>query len=499
MTAKLRTSISALSKSRYILGLQCPKALWLTTYQPELKDEVCEAQEAIFQSGADVGVLARDLFSSGVEIPYEGLTPAEQLERTRQALADGVKIIYEAAFRHNGLFVKVDLLRKGRKGWELHEVKGSTGLKEVYLNDIAVQYYVVTGAGLQVSTAGLVHINNQYVRQGDIEVKKLFAKQDLTAEIVARQPEVTKTVAGLQKMLACDMPAVGIGPHCSDPYGCPFFGHCWAHVPSPSVFDLRSYGKPRNLFSFYEKGQVRFEELPLHELGWRQRQQVEAHLGQELQVDTAGVHCFLETVQYPLSFLDFETTYLTPMPLFDGTWPYQQVPFQYSLHVINRKGGKVKHHALLADPDDGDPRTEFIEHLLADLPVEGTILAWNMTFEKQRLQELAAFSPEHAPAINRVIARLVDLIVPFRNRSVYDWRMEGSASLKAVLPALIPELSYDELEVTDGGAASAAWLRMMASEDAGEKERLRQALLDYCHLDTLAMVRILEWLRKRAS
>lgn len=197
---------------------------------------------------------------------------------------------------------------------------------------------------------------------------------------------------------------------------------------------------------------------------------------------------------YPISFLDFETTYLTPVPLFDGTRPYQQVPFQYSLHVLRKKGGKLTHSSWLADPDEGDPRPEFIENLLADLPGKGTILAWNMTFEKQRLQELAAFSTGHALAIAGVIDRLVDLIVPFRSQAVYDWRMAGSASLKSVLPALIPELSYNKLEVADGGAASAAWLRMMESEESDEKERLRQALLCYCELDTLAMVRILEWL-----
>jgi hypothetical protein len=362
-----------------------------------------------------------------------------------------------------------------------------------------VQHYVVTGAGLPLAYAGLVYINNQYVRQGPIEVQQLFARQDLTAEVGSRHEEVRNNVSKLPSMLSEEMPAVGIGQHCSDPYECAFAGHCWAHVPSPSVFDLRSYGKPKNLFSFYEKGQVRFEDLPLHELGWRQRQQVEAHLRQELQVEPAAITSFLSTLCYPLSFLDFETTYMTPVPLFDGTRPYQQVPFQYSLHVIRKEGGEMEHHAWLADPDDGDPRARFVDRLLIDLPDDGTILIWNMNFEIQRLWELAAHCSNHATEIAGVVARISDLIIPFRSRALYDWRMAGSASLKAVLPALLPELSYDELEVADGGAASAAWLQMMASDDPGEKVKWRDALLTYCHLDTLAMVRILEWLRVRAS
>ena len=490
MTTRLNTY---LSKSRYILGLQCPKALWLTTYQPELKDEVSAFQESVFQSGTDVGLLARDLFPGGVEIPYDGLTHTEQLTRTRQALADGVTSIYEAAFSHDGVFVKVDLLHRGEQGWELHEVKGSTKLKDVYRHDIAVQYHVVTGAGVPLTYAGLVHINNQYIRHGAIQVEELFARQDLTAETMDRQEEVRERVGVLRQMLAGDMPEIAIGPHCSDPYDCAFSGHCWAAVPSPSVFDLRSYGKP-DPFPFYEEGLVRFDELPLNRLGWRQRQQVEAHLGQQLLVNKAAVREFLGTLHYPLSFLDFETTYMTPVPLFDGTRPYQQVPFQYSLHVIREEGGEVEHYAWLAAADEDNPAAGLGATLLADLPGEGTILTWNMVFEKRILGELAIHCPDYASAIGGIIERITDLIIPFRSRAVYHWQMHGSASLKSVLPALIPELSYDDLDIADGGSAASAWLRMRESDDAAERETICRDLHIYCALDTLAMVRILEWL-----
>ncbi len=493
-----RTVNTFLSKSRFMLGLQCPKALWLNNYQPELKDEVSDSQDAVFQSGSDVGVLARDIFPGGVEIPYDGLTTTEQLARTRQLLDDGVTTLYEAAFSHNGVFVKVDLLHKGREGWELHEVKGSTGMKRVYLDDITVQYNVVTGAGVPLRYAGLVHVNNQYVRQGDIDVHQLFTKQDLTENVIDRQDEVRDRVAILQDMLTDEIPNVVIGPHCYNPYGCPFQGHCWAHVPSPSVFDLRSYGKP-DPFSFYEEGLVRYTELPLDRLGWRQRQQVEAHLNQSQTVDNVAVQKFLKTLTYPLAFLDFETTYMTPVPLFNGTRPYQQVPFQYSLHIIREDGGEVEHHAWLTAADEDNPSAGLLTSLLAALPEGGAIITWNKVFESHILGEMGERFRKLASQVKEVRERLVDLMVPFRNRDVYDWQMYGSASLKSVLPALIPELSYDGLEIADGGAAASAWLRMRETWDLAEREAISRKLLEYCHLDTLAMVRILEWLRERVG
>ncbi len=493
-----RTVNTFLSKSRFMLGLQCPKALWLNNYRPELKDEVSDSQDAVFQSGTDVGVLARDIFPGGVEIPFDGMTTTEQLARTRQLLDDGVTTLYEAAFSHDGVFVKVDLLHKGREGWELHEVKGSTGMKRVYLDDIAVQYHVVTGTGMPLSYAGLVHVNNQYVRLGGIDVQQLFTRQDLTENVAGRQDAVQDNVATLRSMLAEEMPNVGIGPHCSNPYGCPFQGHCWSHVPSPSVFDLRSYGKP-DPFSFYEEGLVRYTELPLNRLGWRQRQQVEAHLNQSQTVDNAAVGKFLGTLTYPLSFLDFETTYMTPMPLFNGTRPYQQVPFQYSLHIIRKEGGEVEHHAWLAAADEDNPAAGLLTSLLAALPESGAIITWNKVFESRILGEMGERFRKLAPHVTAVRERLVDLMVPFRNRDVYDWQMHGSASLKSVLPALIPELSYDGLEIADGGAAASAWLRMRETVDLVEREAINRNLLEYCHLDTLAMVRILEWLRERVG
>ena len=479
-----------LSKSLYVKGLQCHKALWLHKYQPELKDEVSESQQAVFDSGSDVGVLAQQLFPGGVEVPYDGLTHEEQIVRTQELIADGVKTIYEATFSFDSIFVKVDILHRGDNGWELYEVKSSTKLKDVYLSDIAVQYYVLHGCGHTPSKAALVHINNKYVRQGDIEVDKLFTILDVTGEVIAGQTELKANICAMRDMLQGDMPQIDIGSHCSDPYECSFNGYCWKHIPENSVFEFRGHGKP-NAFELYEHGIIKMEDVSPDQLGWRQKLQLDGLLSKEVHVDTKAVKDFLESLWYPLCFMDFETTFMTPVPQFDDARPYQQIPFQFSLHVVQEPGSEAIHHEFLAD-GSADPRREFVDKLLACLPPNACVLTWNQTFEKGRLNELADLFPERSREISTLLSNIRDLMSPFKAKSLYHWQFNGSYSIKAVLPALVPDLSYDLLEISNGEMASSAWMKMIQMDEAEERANLRQQLLKYCHLDTLAMIRILE-------
>lgn len=483
-----------LSKSLYIKGLQCHKALWLHKYQPELKDEVSESQQAVFDAGTDAGILAQNLFPGGIEVPYDGLTHEEQISMTQDLIAAGTTTIYEATFFHDNIFCKADILHKGQDGWELYEVKSSTSLKEVYLNDIAVQYRVLAGCEIRPVKSALVHINNRYVRQGDIDVQNLFTIADVTETVQEMQHEVQQNLAAMRDMLKNDLPCIDIGPYCTSPYDCAFIGHCWQHVPENSVFDFRGQGRP-DAFELYRKGIVKMEEVPHDLLGWRQKLQLDGILHQKNHVDADAVQGFIDSLRYPLCFMDFETTYLTPVPLFDGTRPYQQVPFQFSLHVINEAGAEARHHEFLAS-GSADPRRDFLDRLLALIPPSACILTWNQTFEEQRLRELAEAFPERSAGVQAVIANLRDLMVPFRNKAIYHWQLNGSYSIKAVLPALAPELSYDALEVSNGEMASSTWLRMIHTDDGKERDAFRRQLLEYCRLDTLAMVRILEKMRE---
>lgn len=482
-----------LSKSQFIRGMQCHKSLYLHKYHPELRDKLSASQEAVFQSGTDVGILAQSLFPGGVEVPYEGLTPAEQIERTRIEIEKGTTTIYEATFSHDGIFVKVDILRRGETGWELYEVKSSTEAKEVYRNDIAVQYYVLTSTGIQVSRAALVHIDKRYVRNGSIEVDKLFVINDLTPTVVEKQGVVIAELAQIREMLKNGLPSIDIGPHCSTPYDCDFKGHCWAHVPKNSVFSLG--GKGVDKFALYRKGIIRLEDVPLDILNRRQQIEAKAFQEQNNHIAADKVQAFLATLWYPLCFLDFETTYMTPVPMFDGTRPYQQVPFQYSLHCLDREGAEVQHYEFLAEPGN-DPRTAFLENLLRASPEGACILAYNSTFEVQRLEELAENFPDHRDRIAAIIRNVRDLMKPFRSRHIYFPGMHGSHSIKSVLPALVPELSYKDMEVNNGAVAAESYLKMLQTKDPAEVARIRFALLEYCKLDTLAMFRILEKMRE---
>ncbi len=491
-------SSSGLSKSLLLKGLQCPKALWLTKNPPAFDFPPQPDREALYRAGTEVGLLAQQLFPGGVEVPYAGLSVDMQIARTRELIDAGAPVIYEASFAYDGIFVKVDILVRETgvgKGWQIHEVKMGTTVKPVNLDDVAIQYYVLAGCGIEVAAACLVHINNQYRRQGPIEVQQLFTSEDVLAEVLARQSELPETIAGLRAFLPGDEPGIDIGLHCSDPYDCDFIPYCWRHIPENSVFDLRGNGVRK--FDLYRRGLLRFEDLPLAELNPAQRQQVEATLQQRDTIDRPAVRAFLDTLWYPLCHLDFET-FNSAIPLFDGTRPYQQVPFQFSVHSQAVAGAEPEHFAFLARPGV-DPRRELIEQLLVAIPEQACILTYNQAFEKGVLRELAALFPDLAAAIERRLENVRDLMLPFRRRDVYCWQMRGSYSIKEVLPALVPELSYQGLVVADGQAAMQAYHEMGMLVEGEELERLRGALLEYCRLDTLAMVRIVEALARIAA
>jgi len=491
-----RSASSGLSKSLILKGLQCQKALWLSKHPPEFKFPPQPDLEAKFRAGTEVGILAQQLFPGGIEVPYAGLSFPAQLARTRQLIDSGADIIYEASFSFSAIFVKVDILVRDADGWQIHEVKMGTSVKEVNLDDVAVQHYVLNGCGLTITKSFLVHINNSYVRQEEIEVDKLFSSEDISLKVAARQQSLPEIVTELRETMRTENePAIDIGPHCKNPYECDFIPYCWQHIPNNSIFDLRGNGI--NKFEYYQQGIIRFENLPIDELNKGQRQQVEATLKQQDATDAEKIQAFLDTLWYPLCHLDFES-FNTPIPKFSGTRPYQQVPFQFSIHLQLQAGAEPQHFEYLASPEV-DPRRELIEQLLALIPADACILTYNQAFEKGVLRTLADRFPDLAEEIEMRVANVRDLMVPFRRRDVYRWQMCGSYSIKEVLPALVPELSYAGLEIADGMAAMQAYHDMCALDDPEELHKLRQKMLDYCRLDTLAMVRILAVLQKLAE
>jgi hypothetical protein len=376
-----------LSKSTYMRGRQCPKALWLYKHRRELLPPVDARQQAVFDTGTEVGLLAQQLFPGGVDCSPESPTDfAPAIAATQRAIAGGANVIYEAAFLHEGVLAALDILVRDADGWKAYEVKSSTSAKEYQWHDAALQAHVIEGSGIPLVDISIVHLNNGYVRQGPIDVRQLFAITSVKPLVDRERQDVPARIEALKAALqAPEAPVMDIGPHCTAPFECGFMHHCWAHVPEQgSLFDLaRAMGRDWDL---YERGVRLLKDIPDEEpLSAVQRRQVEGAKHGTTTIDRPALRRWLGELRYPLHHLDFETV-MPAVPLFDGTRPFQQLPFQYSLHVQHAPGAEPEHRAFLAD-GTGDPREAFAQRLLQDIGPVGDILAYNAPFEKMILQQ----------------------------------------------------------------------------------------------------------------
>ncbi|MCF8236473.1 MAG: DUF2779 domain-containing protein [Bacteroidales bacterium] len=400
-----------LSKSSYLKGVQCPKALYLDRFHAELKDPLPEPRQALFDKGRLIGHYAQQLFPGGKDASEgETFEVDKAIMNIRKLIQAGEKVIFEAAFEYDEVICLMDVLVQEDDGWKAYEVKGSTNLKNYHLEDTALKYYVITGSGLKLKDISVVTLNNQYVRQGEIEPGKLFKTESVLEKILKKQKQVAENIERLKAVLLSGaIPLKDIGPWCSDPYECDFRGHCWKHIPENSVFDI-GHLSGRRKFELYEQGIVSFEDIPGdHPLSAKQRMQIEAAVNKTISRDAGAIREFLQGLQYPLYFLDFES-FQPPIPLYDGSRPYQQIPFQYSLHVIRKEGQPAEHYEFLAD-GASDPRPAFAESLISRLEESGSIVVYNQSFENSILKKLAADFPEYREPVSKLFKRVIDLMV----------------------------------------------------------------------------------------
>jgi hypothetical protein len=484
-----------LSKTLYMRGLQCPKSLWLDRKQPEVRTAPPPDLIARWDAGTEVGLYAQQLFPGGVEVPFDGRTKVQQLGQTKDLLANGAQTIYEATFSHEGVLVRADILRKANDGWELYEVKSASDAKPHFLDDVAIQYFVLSGCQFDLRRVFLVHIDTGYVRRGEIVLQELFAVEEVTDIVRGKQSAIPAEIDRMREVLAAGRPAIDIGPHCTNPYECDFIDHCWRHIPEHSIFDLKGRGVDK--WDLYRKGIVRMDDVPLEALNSAQRMQAKFYRNRGQHVDLEAIREFLEGLSFPLCFLDFETCD-SPIPPFDGTRPYQQIPFLFSLHRQDSPDGLLSHSEFLAPPGI-DPRNELTERLLAAIPEGACVLAYNKTFEARVLKDLAERFPAHRERLLAIAEGMLDLMVPFRRRDIYDWRMDGSYSLKNVLPVLVPQLSYKGMAIQEGKEASLAYLALEKVESDQERRKAEEDLRAYCRQDTLGMVKLLEKMREIAE
>ena len=490
-----------LSKSLYVRGIQCEKSLWLKKKKPEVLQAPDDGAQAVFDTGTSVGELACELFSGGERIEYTGDFNA-QMAKTKELVESGIKVIYEATFCFEGILVMVDILCVGDDGLVINEVKSSTSVKEVYIDDAAIQYYVISSLGYKVSAVNIIHIDNSYVRGEKLELEKFFHAEDVTEQVKQKQADIPQNLSKFDEILSKDTePEVDIGPQCSDPYTCDAWGYCWREqrgMPEYSIFDISGL-RNKKKFELYKSGVVKFEDIKeLDKFNVSQQIQIRSELSGEQIIDKEAIKEFLETLSYPLYHLDFET-FQQAVPEFVGLSPYEQIPFQFSIHKDDGKGN-LEHFEFLAEVG-ADPRYELALNLIKFIPQDACVLAYNMSFEKRVIRRLAANYLLISNELMAIHDNIKDLMAPFASKSYYHPKMRGSYSIKYVLPALVPEFesAYKDLNLIHHGGEAMQAYEAMAYMPAKERNVYKKALLAYCKLDTLAMVKVLEKLRKVAK
>ena len=487
-----------LSKSKYCNGLQCKKMLWLDKNKPEVISDI--DNESILEQGNAIHEVARYLFGSHINIEYTD-NLKEMIKDTYRTIESYKDIVItEASFNYEGNFCSVDILVKKNDKYEIYEVKSSTKLKDVYINDASYQYYVLTNLGFNVTKVSIVFINRGYERVGMIDLNRLFIKNDITSDVIKLQPKVKSTISEINKYLEqVSEPKEELSNNCLEPYLCPYFTYCTKDLERPCVFDI-SVDPSKSAMKLYREGYHTYKDLLKAKINDKQRQTIEYTLYNKPDyIDKKEIKKFLDSLTYPLYYLDFET-YQMPIPLYDYVYPYEQIPFQYSLHYELTDGGKLEHKEYLSAPGI-DPRRLLAERLVEDIPENVTILAYHMSFEKARIKRLAELYPDLSKHLMNIYDNIKDLETPFKNRYYYTKEMGPSSSIKKVLPALFPsdpELDYHNLDLIQNGSDAMNSFRKMDSMTKEELEYTRERLLEYCCLDTYAMVKILTKLKEVA-
>ena len=499
-----------LSKSSYCRGLQCKDILYNDKHNPE--EAIDSTDQSILDRGIQVGEFARGLFGPYLNVSFNN-DLSKMLEETKRYLEKDNCVVTEASFVHDGNFCSVDILVKRNNKYYIYEVKSSSNSKkakaidEEYLNDLSYQVYVLRSLGLDVDGAFLVQVNSSYVRGDELELDKLFAIKDLTSEALNKQDEVKTKINEIKDYIEKDQePIVELDNKCNSPYACPYFDFCKRKVgiKNSSVFDLSGMNFPKKI-RLYKMGLVSYFDLLEYNsncekpiLTDNEKRQIENALCDSNDIiDIEAIRKYLDSLNYPLYLLDFET-YSQPIPELIGSKPNQPIPFQYSLHIINSKDDlndvdNIEHREFLAEVGI-DPRRSIAEALVRDIPMNVTTMAYNKSFESKRLIELADLFPDLREHLLNINDNLVDLADPFKKKNYCTKEMKGKYTIKLVLPALFPNdptLDYHNLDQVHNGEEAMDIFLQMRNMSSEELEIARNNLLKYCYLDTFAMVKIL--------
>ena len=480
-----------LSKTKYLNGRQCLRYLWVLFNDPDRVPATDANRQYIFDQGHVVGELAKKLYPDGIDVPQDSFRG--NIDQTIRLMEER-KPLFEAGILADNLYSRVDVLYPADdESWDIIEVKSSTSAKDVHIQDAAYQRYCCRKMGLSIRKCYIAVINNKYVKEGEIDPEGFFNLLDITEDALAISDDIPNQVEEMYEAIERETcPEMIIGPHCRDPYDCPL-EECWEHLPEGNVFTLYYSGKKS--FGLYDRGIVSIKDIPIdYKLSEKQAIQKESLVTGETYLDKEAIKGFLASLEYPLYYMDFET--INPaIPLFNGTRPYQHTPFQFSVHVVRDAHSNPEHYSFLVEGTQ-DPRPRLLEELQKILGDSGSIIAFNKGFEEGIIKDLGKAFPEYEDWVNQVLSRMVDLLVPFRNFDYYSPSQQGSASLKAVLPAVTGK-GYEELDIADGQLASMLFEKVTYGEVSDdERNKVRSDLEKYCALDTEGMIWIVDKLKQ---
>lgn len=498
-----------LSKSDYISFLVHPAYLWLKKYEKHKIPPIDDAKQDIFDQGNLFESYVEKLYPEATRIGFDKQkfdTYKSMPKRTKEAIDSEVEVILQGRLEANNTTCIFDAIKRvERNTFDLIEIKGSSSEKPEHSYDLAFQKEVLENAGLTIRKSSVIHYNKEYVREGDIDVKKLTIEKDVTEE-VNNLKEITKTQIQEALNVLDNTKCHDLSPRYINQlkvkgtdwkdYWMEVFLYINKDLPEYSIYKLCRLDP--NLIGNLEDLKIEdIKDIPEDTEGLHLKQisQIQSTKSGERIINREEINNFLESLEYPLYFFDYET-FASVIPLFDGTKPHQSYPFQYSLHILDSPEAEIRHTEYL-HAEKSNPIPQLLEKMKNDLGDKGTILTWNMKYEKECNNNMAEVYPEHKEYLQKINERINDLMIPFYNQWLVDKDFFGSASVKKVLPVMAPDQSYKELNVSDGLKARRTWMQtVMEDKNTWNKEEIFKDLRDYCKLDTYAMVRILEELKK---
>ncbi|MBQ3475633.1 MAG: DUF2779 domain-containing protein [Bacilli bacterium] len=487
-----------ISKSLYCNYVQCKKMVWLL--KNKMEEYVETKNEQVLDNGNKVGDLARRYFGNYSLVKYDEVL-INMIMDTKKLLKDGKEIICEASFKFNNLFASIDVLKIEDDGVSIYEVKSSSEIKDIYKDDASFQAYILKKLGYKIKSVNIMHVNSNYVLGKEFDIKEFFTVEDITDISILKENEIEEYVKEMNEVLDSNKePNIDIDKQCFSPYPCPFFKYCTKHLPEKNVFDINGkFIRLNDKLKLYHEGNYSYETLINSVTNEKALDQIDFVLNNKKpKINVEKIKEFMSKLKYPLYFLDYETCQFV-IPEIEGTRPYQQLTFQYSLHILDKEDGELIHKEFLADVNDKDFIRHFAESLIKDIPGDGSVIIYNKSFEPTRNKEIARMYPEFKEDLEKINSNMIDFMIPFYEHWYYTKEMEGSYSIKYVLPALYrddPSLDYHNLDlIHNGGEASSSFIDMI---DKSEEEvlKIRKALLKYCELDTYAMVKIYEKLKE---